>query len=313
MLRQFLFLFLFSTVLAPARAQQDSVAPVKAFRFTYENDFFTATDYYFTQGVRIEIVLPAFRKNPVSRLLLSLHGGLDEEFGLSVNQQCFTPTSIREDVILFGDRPFAGAIFIGFHRISVHPSKMLRITSELDLGGVGPCSSCRETQESIHTWLDNVYPHGWQFQVQNGPVLNYTAKLEKGFFARDHVDLSGHGTAAAGTLYSNLAAGMLFRAGWMRNYFTVPDAKTKLRFWFTGGGEIRAVGWNATLQGPVFSKNNPYTIANDDLRRLVLQGRGGLELSFRKLHVQYFHYYLTPEFRTGLKHSWGHCRISLLF
>ena len=41
-------------------------------RFQYDNDFFTKTDEYYTQGIHVELVDPSLKKNPLSNLLLSL-------------------------------------------------------------------------------------------------------------------------------------------------------------------------------------------------------------------------------------------------
>ena len=38
------------------------------FRFSYDNDFFTKTDEYYTQGINIELVSPTLRYNPLSKL-----------------------------------------------------------------------------------------------------------------------------------------------------------------------------------------------------------------------------------------------------
>ena len=38
-------------------------------RFYYDNDFFTKTDYYYTQGITVEYVHPSLRKNPVTKIL----------------------------------------------------------------------------------------------------------------------------------------------------------------------------------------------------------------------------------------------------
>lgn len=311
-LKSLVFIFFFS-IPGLTLAGNDSAHYARTLHITYDNDFFTATDYYYTQGIRIETDFPFLSRNPLSKTLLRLPHGRDEAFGISINQQCFTPTSIREDRILDTDRPFAGAIFLGLNRVSAAEEKKLRLASELDLGGAGPCSSCQQTQESIHTWLHNVYPHGWQFQVRNGPVINYSVKLEKGFFERRFFDARGFGDFSAGTLYSNAGAGFTLRAGRMDPYFR-PFSKTGgFRLWVFAGGDVHAIGYDATLEGAAFSKGNSYLIDPGNIERLVWGGGGGIVLSYRELRVEYAERFLSPEFRGGLKHAWGHCNVSWNF
>lgn len=41
-------------------------------RLNYDNDFFTATDRYYTQGISIEFIHTLFRKSPFSKTLIPL-------------------------------------------------------------------------------------------------------------------------------------------------------------------------------------------------------------------------------------------------
>ena len=44
------------------------------FRFHYDNDYFTATDYYYTQGYNFEFTSPILQKNPINNLFLKPSG-----------------------------------------------------------------------------------------------------------------------------------------------------------------------------------------------------------------------------------------------
>lgn len=283
------------------------------FRFNYENDFFSATDYYFTQGVRMEFSFPFVRKIPVTKVLLHLRGGRDEAVGFSFNQQCFTPTSIRVDQILYGDRPFAGAIFLGFHRVSTDSLKSERLSTELDLGGEGPCAKCKETQENIHRWLNNVTPHGWQFQQGNAPVLQYGMKFEKGLMALRYMDLEGYGLLNAGSLYDNGGLGLGLRAGIMESLFTRPQRSKKFRAWFFGRAELRGIAYDATLQGGFFGSESPYVIEAKNIERILVRADYGVIIQYRSIRLEYTKTQISPEFRGGLDHGWGLAGIGVLF
>lgn len=42
------------------------------FRYHYDNDYFTATDYYYTQGDNFELVSPKLIQNPVNIFFLQI-------------------------------------------------------------------------------------------------------------------------------------------------------------------------------------------------------------------------------------------------
>src|SRR5262249_4210768 len=142
------------------------------FLYSYSNDFFNNTDRYFTQEIRPVLVLKAFRKLPLMKLMPQLENSV-MQYGLSLAQDCFTPASIRRDTILKGDRPYSGTIFLGHFKISNDEKKKQRITSEIDVGAIGPCSKCEEEQKGIHKLINNLQPLGWQFQIANDLYLNY--------------------------------------------------------------------------------------------------------------------------------------------
>ena len=41
----------------------------KYFRLNYENDFFSGTDMYYTQGIHVELVSPAMKHFPLTKVL----------------------------------------------------------------------------------------------------------------------------------------------------------------------------------------------------------------------------------------------------
>lgn len=307
-MKRLLLLLLLLPCLLPAQHNLRS-----QFRFQYSNDFFTATDYYYTQGVRIEVALPAFRFLGKTHLFPKLRNGLDEAYTFSFNHQCFTPTSIREDIILVNDRPFAGAISIAAQRVHTDTSANMRITAELQAGGVGPCSGCKETQVTIHGWLDGVDPHGWQHQMKNSPLLNYTLTLEKGLLNKKYFNLAASGTVQAGSLYTNVQGSLTARAGRMNPYFNPWSKNIPFRIWVVAGGTAMAVGYNATLQGGLSGSKSVYTIPADQINRLVWRADYGLEVAFRKLYVHYMFVDISREFKTGMRHRWGQSSIGVLF
>lgn len=292
-------------------AQTDSL-PERSLHVIYENDVFAQQDYYYTQGIRIELDLPAFRENPMSAMLLRLREGKSASYSLSLNTEGFTPTSIKSDSILKGDRPYAGTVFLGFGKTFLNPQKHLRLLSELDLGIIGPAALGYESQKNIHRITGNPIPHGWQYQISNAPVVNYSAALEKGIFNLPFMDFTASAKLRAGTEYDDGRIGATLRIGKLNSYFETPSRSDKFQFWIYNKAELEGVAYNATLQGGITGKS-VYTIPSSDISRGVFSDALGLVLQYKKLQLEYGDVFITPEFKNGRTHSWGHCGLVVLF
>ena len=133
-------------------------------RFSYDNDFFTATDQYYTQGLNFEIVNTRFQKNPINKLLLKYKDG-NNKYGIALEHDGYTPSSIRHEEIIFNDHPFVAALMLKTFSISVNKNGTNRINTSLSLGLFGPGAFGMEMQKSIHKALKNIEPLGWQNQI----------------------------------------------------------------------------------------------------------------------------------------------------
>ncbi|MFL5754417.1 MAG: lipid A deacylase LpxR family protein [Bacteroidia bacterium] len=293
--------------------------PYSYFRFNYDNDFFSATDQFYTQGTYFELISPFVKKIPLAHALIPLKGSVNY-YGLEFEQDVFTPSSIRRDTVFTGDRPFAALVYLSQFLISIDPVKRIRLNTKIDMGLLGPCAKGKETQQNIHRWLDNIQPLGWQYQVASDYMLNYNIQFEKGIFLRKGFEFIGTTAARAGTIYTDASAGALIRSGWMNSYFQnigitkYRDASTKkFQAYLFCRGDAKVVGYNATLQGGVFNPTSIYTIGPDKIERIVFTGSYGLVITYKRLSLEYTKVYLTPEFYKGFEHAWGHCNISFCF
>jgi len=62
----------------------------RSFRFSYENDFFSASDRDYTQGVYIEVIHPSLKKFPLSKLTWK-SSAFRRNFGLALETNGYTP------------------------------------------------------------------------------------------------------------------------------------------------------------------------------------------------------------------------------
>lgn len=305
---------LFLLVAMRSMAQQPTDATAKGYvQLLYANDFFTATDRYYTQGVRLEYGSPLQGRWITSRLLLKLadEAPLNSVF---VQQDCYTPNSIRTDTIRLTDRPFAAAIHLGFSAVTLDHVRGLRMTSTLITGLLGPCASCEEEQKWIHHGLGNIEPLGWQYQLHTAPILNYSVVVEKQLVRMKWMEVSGGGNATAGTLLDALGTMLTLRIGTNNNTF-IPERQRPHRVMINAfaKGHARFVAYDATMQGGAFQHDDPHVLSAAAIDRGVLGYELGGLFSYRKLDLTYAETYITRTFKDGLEHAWGMLRIRAWF
>lgn len=288
-------------------------------RVHYENDFFANTDYYFTQGINVEMVKPSLRTFPLSKLLLTPDTGTNQ-FGISLEHNAYTPTSIGHDEILYGDRPFAAALLLKTFAMSAMGASRYRITSSFSLGVIGPAAGGYEIQKTIHRWTRGKEPQGWQNQIANDVIINYDVGMEKNIL---HVNKSflvnAFADARLGTLNAKLSSGLVIMGGRFNQAIKAvfignesPSAGIeKFTFHFYFQPMINLVGYDATMQGGVFNRDSPYTLSAKEVKTITVQTNFGLVAQVHSLYLEYFHTILSTEFEGGLQHKWGGIRIGL--
>ncbi len=321
-MRNALILFLLLTQACFAQ-RKDSASSNRYINIHYDNDYFSATDEYYTQGVRLELTTPLLRK-PFRCIFPSAGVKSMNYYSLAFVQDCFTPTSIRRDTVFTGNRPFGAIMYLGASRISNNEAERYRLSSELQAGAIGPCAHCKETQEDIHAAIGDIQPLGWQFQISQDLLLNYYVKYEYAVgVQKKHYDLTGFADATLGTIYDNLGGGFTARFGWLNPYFSgisparkrSVEAQDKRRYQFYLFTRTKAQGvlYNGAIQGGMFNKGSIYTIAPKDVSRLVYSGFIGAVIVLKDVRIEYAQAFLSPEFKNGISHGWGHVNITTCF
>jgi len=278
------------------------------FRFHYDNDYFTATDQFYTQGYSFELTAPMFKKNPINFLFIKLENS-SQKNGISLEHIGFTPTTIKSNEILKGDRPFAAAIFIKSFKIESDTLNKIRIASSLSLGIIGPGAFGYEMQKEIHEWIGDEIPMGWQHQIKNDIVINYELSHEKQFFRfKDYFALNSNITARLGTLNTNASVGLTATLGLINSPFTTYE-KNKFKIYLYSQPLVNFIGYDASLQGGLFNRSSSYTIPDSDIERITLQNNFGIVMQWKSLFLEYNRVFLTREFATSNSHKWGGFRI----
>lgn len=286
-------------------------------KVSFDNDILDYTDRFYTNGLRLDLILPAFQANPLGKIMLPYWGSATNYYGITICQNMYTPSTTKTGGILYGDRPYAAYLYLGSFKITNDTSRQIRQTSEIWLGIIGPSSYGEWVQRSFHNSVPtNNEPLGWEYQIQNDLVLNYNLSIEKGLVSMKNIDLTLTAAGSLGTLYTNLSGGFQARAGWLNPYFSnlgiarrerLREAglrRSQLFFFLKGAGKL--VGYDATLQGGLFNNSSVYTLPSGEISRLVFQTSAGLTLNYGGIRLDIEQYLLSPEFHEGWWHKWIH-------
>lgn len=309
--------FLFLTISCHLFAQRISNTVVyrsinspKYFRLHYENDYFSTSDLYYTQGINFEYVHPAIGKFFTSKLLIG-SSSQEVKYGMSLEQEGYTPTSISHPEILKGDRPFAAALFSKNFSIVNNPDTKERISSSLSIGLIGPVTGGEQIQEALHRLIHYTLPEGWDNQIANDVILNYELEYQRGIFSVPrYFSFIGRGGARAGTYSTKAFFSTIMMAGYFDDSFSnFMSQDKKFQVYVYAEPMLNLVGHDATLQGGFFNRSSPYTIPSADINRLVFQGNTGIVFRIKAVQLEYFQTYISKEFKGGADHVWGGIRI----
>ena len=278
----------------------------------WDNDIFVFKDYYYTQGAHILYVNPVFCKNPANHIIFQLKNA-DYYYGLGVIQEIYTPKDLIDTLLNIVDRPYAGTLFLRSFITSVIPAKKLRFTNQLDIGFLGPLAGAEDAQRIIHDWLDLDFPHGWDFQVENRPYLNYNFLVEKGLVSAPGIfDFIGSSRLRVGNIHDDLQIGANIRIGRLNDFFKGYNLGNKLysenkdfQFYIFGGASATAVLYNATLMGGIIPPEDSHYFKLKDIKNMIVELQGGVHIDYKFVGVKLQAIWKTPEFDGGEEHGWG--------
>ena len=283
------------------------------FRFHYDNDYFAASDENYTQGYNLEFVSTWFDKNPIKKLLLKPKD-FKLKHGIAIEHIGFTPNRYDLPEIQVNDRPFAAAIMLKSFIIAENDIRHTRLHSSFSLGIIGPGAFGEEMQVGIHKATGNKEPLGWRHQIKNDIVANYAIGIEQQVLSvDDFFSFQVQSNLNIGTLFTNVSAGTNLLLGKFNNSFSSEDNKNNFQIYIYAQPIFTLVGYDATLQGGLITRDSPYVIASGNLERLTTQFNFGLIVQTRTMYFEYTRSSITKEFSTGRLAKWGGIRIGFTF
>lgn len=273
-------------------------------RIVYDNDFFTATDRYFTQGIVVENVRPSLGRIPLARLLLAPRGSV-RRVGLAYEDDGYTASDLKRSAILSGDHPYAGTKQLRLFAIAVDTLRRRRIASSLNIGIIGQGAGGAEIQTFIHRQTGNTIPQGWHNQIRNDLILNYEASMERALLQpMKHLLIAGTGVVRLGTYNTAATMAATVMIGRVGTSFQIAPTAHRI-FYAYARPQLNLVGYDATLQGGLFNRGSPYTIASGDLSRAVYRHQVGMVFRSGSRFLEYYQSLGSAEFRNARHHRSG--------
>lgn len=160
----------------------------------YENDMYEQTDGYYTSGESL-----AYRS--------------DNDWGLRLAQQIYTPSNKDNPLPEYYDRPYAGWLKLDYYK-NVYRANNAIDTYGIGVGMVGPWSLAEAAQTFVHSSLKQHIPQGWQYQLHNEPTLQLVYFRTYSIFLNDWVEYRPSAGINLGNARTDAELSNTIRAGY---------------------------------------------------------------------------------------------------
>lgn len=268
----------------PAARAQSALPPAdngSIYTIRLENDVTGDTDEYYTGGEQLGWtgptgLVPGFIANAGH----ALFGAGNQRLSIDISQQIFTPSDTQLNPPDPNDRPYAATLLLTGQLIQ--DTELYRTRLGVQAGVLGPDAGGEIVQNDFHSIIGNTSNKGWDFQLDNRPVLNFFIDRTYRLPLVNLVSLPFLNTAPVGIdvlpdltgfvgseeIYAQVGAVVRigqglqddFGAGKIMPGLTGGDAYTP-DFGFTwyafAGVDGQAVAYNTLLEGNSFSSSGP--------------------------------------------------------
>jgi len=277
----------------------------REFRFLYANDVYNGTDRYLTQYVQFVLLNPfRLRKN-----------GLVTQDEFLIQQNVYTPSDIFGDTIQKHDRPYCSVLSLELHKNMMDEKRKIQFRTGMALGVIGRHGFGEDMQREVHYAVNSRQALGWKYQIHDAPYINLQAGIDKAILMLRHIDYIAHADLHTGTVFNDLSIGQSIRLHLHHHYFSFFNHSRlrSFRAYAELKNNIKLVAYNGTLQGATGSRNNPYVLTQGEISPIVSLTQISLSCAYQRLSITVSESFLSKEFKSGLKHKWGHITFSYLF
>ncbi len=182
------------------------------FFLSIDNDVFLAqvVDRYYSSGIFFnyrQILNPGSIFNSFSGA-----GVTKTIYSIGFSHLFFTPNDLKLRIIDQFDRPYAGVVSASFGLKFLKESHSA-MSFKLDAGILGPGAGVRQLQDWYHGVIGAKTPRGWQFQIENSPLITLGFDYIRSIKRMDKFEVLSEGSIAVGTVFNSIKPGLSMRWG----------------------------------------------------------------------------------------------------
>lgn len=324
LLRKTAFVGVISTLCLTAGAEAALPQPDPASILTIktENDIVAHTDQNYTAGLRLGWTSPTVDKAGgefLPRLLTDfgelVWGAGRQRISIDLSNAIYTPKDTTLTIPDPRDRPYAGVLLATASLL--HDTTTSRSVIGISAGILGPSARSSSIQNGWHEFIGEEVSKGWDYQIKDMAIAEaFVSKVWRFGLTPNpgtgiDIDVLPSAAAGLGTLRNFAQVGFQLRIGQgldsdfgtarIRPGLSGSDAYTPTRefAWYVfAGGNGRAVGWDATLDG------NPFRTGPHVSRQpFVGEVEAGFAVIYRGVRLTYTHVAQTQSFH-GQRSGW---------
>ena len=182
--------------------------------------------------------------------------GQSTTYGWRIGQDMYTASDTQLEPAEIGphDHPYGAWLYGGVYK-KTDEANGEHLKLGLDFGCLGACAGGSWAQTTTHHLLRQKQPKGWSTQLRNevGAIVYGDIAWQR-WSPAPWLDVTPSMLGRFGNIHSDASAVATLRFGRLN---ALPDQSTLHGFL---RGELRAVAYDATLQGGYFSSGNPHTV-----------------------------------------------------
>lgn len=284
------------------------------FELNVANDMTYFTDHYFSSGIMLEVYAPFMVHSPFNKILLSSGKENLNYHALTFTHNMYTPVYIDTISNRLQDHPFAAYVLLGNRKESFNPLRRLKVSSELQLGIMGPVAGGQVFQNTLHDYIPIAGPvQGWENQIGNDICFQYNTLFEKGVIDGSWFELNANAGGRLGIPHTDAQAGFYSRGGYFDDYFKhIGISKDRtLQCWLFCSGDINYVAYNAVLQGGLFTQNNLQTLKT--INPVLWHTRFGGTMVYKSIKLEIAQEVISRSFETAMWHRWAYISLMVGF
>ena len=278
----------------------DTTKQISYLKLGTANDLFQTrqkTDKYFSAAFQVQYANDCFNNSVAEKVLFASPKHFST-YAINLQQNGFTPENLTIAEVDSSDRPYAGALTFSYLQSSFVTDRSWKYSTALSLGFSGRLAMVEQTQKGIHQATGGTVPQGWDNQIGNSLILQYSLNGEKQFLTHlKHIRIGIGGYAEVGSFYNQAVPYSNVMIGWfhqeLQSLRTVNyDINKNMRKWQLFANfyiSDRVVLYDGTLQGGLIPfEESPYTFTWSDYKHHTPQFIYTLTASYKNIQIQYW-------------------------